>query len=196
MKKEGQTRPRWRGVGIVAGAASFVTLVVLTFPMAGLSAAPPSLTVAGTVLVTNGEPNPAGTAKVRCVNGGTLYTLHFSGLNPKDVYTVWGITFTNGPNGFAVGSLGSSDGSQNVFRASASGQAQFNLLVPAGGATSFGLLGVPVGDSGTWPACMIGQGLLIIDGHTDGQTHGGVPGSGYPTNPFADSYDLMELDLF
>jgi hypothetical protein len=43
---------------------------------------------------------------------------------------------------------------------------------------SFGELGVDVGDSGTWPACMIGQGLLIIDGHTDGKTHGGVPGSG------------------
>jgi hypothetical protein len=163
---------------------------------AAASAASSSLTVSGTVLATNGEPNPAGVVTARCVEGGTLYALHFTGLNPKAVYTVWGIVFTGGPNGIAVGSLGQPDGSQNVFRASAAGAAQFSLFVPGGGQTSFGLLGVPGFDTGSWPACMLGEGLLIVDGHTDGLTRGGVPGSGYPSEPFADAYDLMEFDLF
>jgi hypothetical protein len=196
MRGKGRELSLRAQVGIAFVAASIAAVSVLVFSAAGLAAAVPSLTTTGTTLFTNGEPNPTGVATARCVNGGTLYTLHFSGLNQKAVYTVWGITFTDGPNGFAVGSLGRPDGSQNVFHASASGEAQFSLLVPAGGPTSFGVLGVDVGDSGTWPACMIGHGLLIVDGHTDGKTHGGVPGSNYPTDPFADSYDLMEFDLF
>src|SRR5438093_9606968 len=86
-------------VGIAFVAASIAAVSVLAFSAAGLAAAVPSLTTTGTTLFTNGEPNPTGVATARCVNGGTLYTLHFSGLNQKAVYTVWGITFTDGPNG-------------------------------------------------------------------------------------------------
>ena len=195
MSDARRTRER-RRLGVIATAIAVAAVTGLTYPAAGVSAEPTSLASTGVVLATNGEPDPAGVANVRCVEKGTSYGIRLTGLNPKAVYTVWGIVFTDTPNGFAVGSLGESDGSQNVFRASSSGTAQFNLLVRPGGPLSFGVLAVPgFADPGIWPRCMIGNGLLIIDGHTDDLGHGGVPGSGYPENAFADSYDLLQFDL-
>jgi len=190
-----RTRER-RRLGVITTALVVAAATGLAYPAAGSSAEPTSVRSTGVLLDTRGEPDPAGVAKVRCVEKGTSYGIQLTGLNPKAVYTVWGIVFTDTPNGFAVGSLGAPDGSQNVFSASSSGTAQFNLLVRPGGPLSFGVLAVPgFDDPGVWPQCMIGKGLLIIDGHTDDLSHGGVPGSGYPENAFADSYDLMQFEL-
>jgi hypothetical protein len=133
-----------------------------------------------------GETNAIGTATLRCRDQdedeaedqdeeqGTRIDVKLSGLLPHGVYTLWLITTG------AKGAAGASDGSQNVVRASRSGHAKFRIFVRPSDTGSF-TPGVH------WPACVDGSNLikLVVDGHTDGLGHGGVPG---PNN-----YDLMTL---
>lgn len=121
-----------------------------------------------------GEINASGTATLRCVEQGTLIVAHVSGLAPKAVYTLWLITTG------AKGAAGAAEGSQNIVQASASGDGQFSIFVRPSDTGSF-TPGVH------WPDCVDGSNLirLVVDGHTDGLSHGGVPGP--------DNYDLMRL---
>lgn len=131
--------------------------------------------------VTLGEWKAAeGTATVKCINRGTHSVLHFSGLIPKGVYTVWLFVFANGgpptpPT--AVGALGNSDPSddtfENSFTASESGEGQLSLIQQEG---------VLSANNGPIAACWLDTYpavRLTLAYHIDGQTSGPVPG---PTN--------------
>lgn len=141
------------------------------------AAASEAAVVSGMLFSTAPEVNATGKARIICVDKGTLYVVHLTGLVPKRVYTLWGFTATG------RGALGAADGSENFFTSSASGEGQLSLLVPPGGRASF---------TGVWPECALTSRspaprafFLILDGHTDNQTHGGVP--------FPNNYDVMRF---
>jgi len=116
------------------------------------------------------------TASVKCLPDGTHAVLHMTGLIPKGVYTVWVIVF-NGPFDpsfstlVGVGALGANDGSQNSFQASASGEGQLSVIMPA---TT--LLAVPYDVTD----CLMDEIEVHLVGvyHFDGKTYG--PGPGFP----------------
>lgn len=131
-----------------------------------------------------------GRASVKCVRSGTHTVLHLSGLLPNGVYTVWNVipSATAGVAPPAVGSLGTNDGTQNTFHASASGEGQISALTPEG------LLSV----RGIYPACGLDADGLSAAGpsaapelhlvgayHFDNQTYGTVPG---PANLFIEQF--------
>jgi hypothetical protein len=130
----------------------------------------------------------SGRASAKCTPDGTHVVMHFSGLIPKGVYTIWLVIF-DGPfpaasdtkpfpfgNLVGAGALGDPDGSGNGFQASASGEAQLSVMVPTG------LL------SWSGPAFLNHyydvQGCLLDEiafhmlalYHFDGQEYGPVPG--------------------
>ena len=126
-----------------------------------------------------------GTATVKCINQGTHVVVHLSGLRTKGVYTVWVFTYESPGfdgmdprvNRIGVGALGANDGSQNSFRASASGEGQLSQTMPPGALSAFGNAG----------ACLPLDEFefhLVVFSHTDGQTHGPVPGPGFPEGGF------------
>lgn len=121
-----------------------------------------------------------GRASVNCVQSGTLTVLHLSGLLPKGVYTIWNVipSATAGVAPVAVGSLGTDDGTQNTFHASASGEGQISAITPAG----------PLSVRGTYPACGLSADPelhLVVAYHFDNQTHGTGPG---PANQFIEQF--------
>lgn len=85
-----------------------------------------------------------GRMKLKCLEKGTHVSMHLSGLVPGALYTVWVVVFDedDGGRGFIddrnlatateniVGwaPLGENDGSENVFRPSASGEAQITAI--------------------------------------------------------------------
>lgn len=122
----------------------------------------PIVTPVGTNVTLGEWLEAEGVGKVTCVNKGTLYNLHFSGLIPKGVYTVWNFTATG------AGALGAADAIQNAFTASASGEGQISVLVPAGAPMSFG---------GVMPACSLDGGIfMVLNYHIDQMTFVGNPG--------------------
>lgn len=124
----------------------------------------------------------SGRASVKCINGGTHVVLHFSGLLPNATYTVWQLAFKapgfqGNPvtNRIALGALGPSDGTGNVFQSSASGEGELSTVTPAG----------PLSIQGSMGACALDQFEFhyVAAYHLDGMTHGGVPG---PNGTFAE----------
>jgi hypothetical protein len=120
--------------------------------------------------VTWGEFKAAqGSATIKCINTGTHTALHFSGLLPKGTYSAW--VFVVNPNApppfLAGGTLGRTALSENVFTASAAGEGQISRTTPEEALSVFGNIGSCFLDS---PA----QIHLVY--HSDGQTHGMVPG--------------------
>jgi hypothetical protein len=81
-----------------------------------------------------------GTAIIEGKEGGTQVTLNLAGLIPNGLYTIWNVTFASpgfdpsmeGMNLIGLGVLGTSDGSENYFRASASGTGQISAFTPTG----------------------------------------------------------------
>jgi len=120
---------------------------------------------------------PHGTAKVTCVNQGTLVNVHMSGLEPGGVYTVWAfidvVTPTSVVAGTALGSVAGDETFRNAFRASASGEGQLTLIQPEGAGTVL---------PASIPGCLLGIAIpnrvvrLLIGYHVDGTTNGPVPG--------------------
>jgi hypothetical protein len=127
-------------------------------------------------------------AAIKCVQQGSQVTIHVSGLVPKGVYTVWMVIF-NGPFGVAtpgkpapfgnlvgVGSLGPNDGSQNTFRASASGEGQLSVIVPPQTLSS---AGPPfLNNHYLLEGCLLDEFEVHLVGvyHFDGQSYGPEPG--------------------
>lgn len=113
----------------------------------------------------------------KCVQKGTHGVLKLSGLIPHGVYTVWVAVFQapgltpDFANLIALGALGSPDGSQNAFVASASGKAELSALQPADPLSVFD-------DQDADNSCLLDkfETLLWVALHVDGQTHGPVPG--------------------
>ena len=143
-------------------------------PAAKAAAATPlHLTTLFVIDPAMGEVPTVAKASLRCVGQGTLIDVHFSGLASKAVYTMW--LFTT----FAAGATGPSDGSENVFTSSTSGEGELTVMVRPTDQGSF---------SGTsWPSCIDADNFnfIVIDGHFDGLSHGGFP--------FPDNHDLLAL---
>lgn len=123
-----------------------------------------------------------GRIRLKCLKKGTHVSMHLRGLVPRALYTAWVVVFDS--PGFVddrnlstamehvVGwaPLGQNDGSQNVFRPSASGEAQITAINrpdtwPNGPAAGTGR------ESET---CLLDEYEVHIIGgwHLDGQTHG------------------------
>jgi hypothetical protein len=110
-----------------------------------------------------------GNASVRCISMGTRSVLHFSGLVPNQVYTVW--LFLVNPNPpfdyLGAGSLGRTDPTENFFTADADGEGQISRTTPAQMLSAFGNVG----------PCFLDDVVEIhLVYHTDEMTHGRLPG--------------------
>ncbi len=126
--------------------------------------------------ITLGEFNAVqGSATASCVRGGTHVVVRVIGLVPKGLYTVWMVVFKapgfdpTFANVIGLGAIGASDGSQNVFRASASGEGTISAITPEGSLSTAGAVS----------ACALaGEFEFHIVGayHIDGHTYGPVLG--------------------
>jgi hypothetical protein len=113
---------------------------------------------------------PAGSASAKCVSDGTHATAHVSGLIPNGVYTYWNVVFKapgfdpTFSNLIGLGALGAATGTQNSFRASASGEGELSAITPGG----------PLSTVGAIDACALDEFEWHVVGayHIDGQTHG------------------------
>jgi hypothetical protein len=116
-----------------------------------------------------------GTASVKCIEQGTLVTLHLTGLIPNGVYTAWNVVFQapgfepTFSNVIGLGALGTPDGSHNTFRASPTGQGSLSAITPPGPLSTVGEIGAcALRDEFEWH--------VVGAYHIDGQTHGPVLG--------------------
>lgn len=121
-----------------------------------------------------------GRIDVKCLEKGTHVSLHVRNLVPEALYTAWSVVFAEDDQGRGFiddrdlgvafqnldgfGPLGPSDGSENAFRASESGEGQVATIQPGG----------PLGASGTIDACALEEfeWHVVVGFHLDGQTHG------------------------
>ncbi len=112
-----------------------------------------------------------GYVSAQCLNNGTHVTLHLRNLIAKGVYTVWNLVFKargfepTFANLIGLGAIGTSSGTQNAFRASASGEGDISASTPPGSLSVFGSIGAcALTDSFEWH--------LVGAYHIDGQSHG------------------------
>ncbi|HEY2929054.1 hypothetical protein [Piscinibacter sp.] len=116
-----------------------------------------------------------GSASVKCVTQGTHVTLHLTNLIPNGIYTIWNLVFKapgfdpSFSNLIGLGALGSPDGAQNSFRASASGEGSVSAITGAGNLSMVGSIGAcALTDEFEWH--------VVGAYHLDGQTHGATLG--------------------
>ena len=98
-------------------------------------------------------------------------TLHLSRLIPRGVYTIWNVVFKEPgfeptfANLIGLGALGVPSGTQNVFRASASGEGAVSAITEAGALSMKGSIGACApNDEFEWH--------VVGAYHLDGQSHG------------------------
>lgn len=112
-----------------------------------------------------------GTATVSCNASGTHAALDLHGLIPNGVYTAWNLVFKDPgfdptfANLIGLGAVGSADGSQNVFRSTAAGDAKLSATTPGGMLSTMGSIG----------SCALTdefESHVVAAYHIDGQTHG------------------------
>lgn len=119
--------------------------------------------------------NVDGYASVQCVERGTHVRLQLTHLIPRGVYTIWNVVFKvpgfepTFANLIGLGAIGSPAGTQNAFRASASGEGTVSAITEAGPLSALGSIGAcaPV-DQFEWH--------VVGAYHIDGETHGPVLG--------------------
>lgn len=110
----------------------------------------------------------SGRAAVDCQRRGTHTVMHFSGLRPNGVYSIW-IVLPDAMPGppIGVGSLGRPTGTDNTFVASDSGEGQITASTPEEDLSIFGHVG----------QCMLDAPLAFeLVYHADNATHGPDPG--------------------
>ena len=112
-----------------------------------------------------------GTAIVQCGAAGTQVTLQLRNLIPNGLYTIWNVVFKapgfdpSFANLTGLGALGSASGTQNVFRASASGDGAISATTGAGSLSAQGSIGAcALTDEFEWH--------VVGAYHIDGQSHG------------------------
>ncbi|MEP6569883.1 MAG: hypothetical protein ABJC10_08925 [Acidobacteriota bacterium] len=110
-----------------------------------------------------------GRATVKCINTGTHSALHYSGLQPNGVYSVW-IAVPNPsppPPYIGIGTLGITALSVNHFIASEAGEGQISRTTPEEDLSVFGHVG----------QCFLDTPIeLHLVYHIDQMTHGFTPG--------------------
>ncbi len=116
-----------------------------------------------------------GTAAVSCVETGTKVDLHLRGLIPNGVYTIANVTFQSpgsGPmlqNMIGLGTLGTPDGAESTFQASACGEGGISAITPVGSLSMLGSMGqCALIDAVEWQV----MGVYHIDGKTYGPSLG------------------------
>lgn len=116
-----------------------------------------------------------GSASVKCVTQGTHVTLHLTNLIPNGVYTIWNVAFKapgfdpSFANLIGLGAIGSADGAQNNFKASASGEGSVSAITGAGPLSMVGSIGAcALTDEFEWH--------VVGAYHLDGQSHGATLG--------------------
>ena len=113
-------------------------------------------------------------------NGNATLNLTFGNLVPNGAYTIWYNRVTMPPNYKEVFTpIGTSDGSQNAFKADSKGNAKYNLKLKALPDSSnltwenyvamYVTKKTPIIDNITWT-------LIAVAYHSDGITHGPIPG--------------------
>lgn len=113
-------------------------------------------------------------------NDNATMNITFKDLVPKGTYTIWIHRVTMPPNYTeTLVPVGAPDGSQNVFKADALGNATFNTkmkAIPASTNVTFKdyvamyVTGkAPINTNITWT-------LIVVVYHSDGKTHGATPG--------------------
>ena len=110
----------------------------------------------------------SGRASVDCQKKGSHTVMHFSGLRPNGVYSIW-IVLPDAIPGppIGVGSLGRTARSENNFVASGSGEGQITATTPEEDLSIFGHVG----------QCMLDAPLSFeLVYHADNATHGPDPG--------------------
>jgi hypothetical protein len=117
-----------------------------------------------------------GDASVQCLNGGTHATLHLRHLIANGVYTSWNLVFKapgfdpTFANLIGLGAIGAPTGTQNAFRASATGEGDVSAITAPGPLSVFGSIGAcALTDSFEWH--------LVGAYHIDGQSHGATLGA-------------------
>lgn len=112
-----------------------------------------------------------GSASVQCVARGTEVTLQLRNLIPNGLYTIWNVVFKapgfdpTFANLIGLGALGSPAGTQNVFRASATGDGGISATTGAD----------PLSMQGSIGACALTDEFewhIVGAYHIDGQAHG------------------------
>jgi len=121
-----------------------------------------------------------GTGTYSEANGNATMNLTFRSLVPNGTYTVWVHRVTMPPDyEYVFVPIGSSDGSQNVFKADASGNGAFNLTFKALPPSTnvaypdyvamYATKTIPVNTKINWT-------LISVAYHSDGKTYGATPG--------------------
>jgi len=112
-----------------------------------------------------------GVATAQCVAQGTHVTLQLSHLIPNGLYTIWNVVFRDPgfdptfANMIGIGALGSPSGTENVFRASASGEGTITATTAAGALSMQGSIGAcALTDQFEWH--------VVGAYHIDAQSHG------------------------
>jgi hypothetical protein len=127
-------------------------------------------------LITYGDYlKVSGDVTLRCTNRGTQLSLHMSDLFPGATYSIWIETFQapgyegNISNRIGMGAFGKTNGTNNVFKASASGEGQISINLSAG----------PLSMNGTVSNCLVSDEFeyhIIGIYHIYGTTYGPTPG--------------------
>jgi hypothetical protein len=131
--------------------------------------------------------NVQARAEAQCQGDGTHVVIHLSGLIPKGTYTIWTLVFTGpfpaGPidgkpfpfgNLAGIGPLGTSDGSENSFQASDSGEGEITAFMAPTALAS----GPPFAPYYDLTGCLLNEVEFHLVGvyHSDGMTYGSGPG--------------------
>jgi len=112
---------------------------------------------------------PTGRASVDCQKRLTQSVMHFSGLHPGGVYTIWIVLPDSVPGPpIGVGSLGRTGLNENTFVADDQGEGNITARTPGEDLSIFGHVG----------QCMLDAPLVFeLVYHADNQSHGGDPGN-------------------
>lgn len=113
----------------------------------------------------------SGRAAVKCIRKGTHSVLHFNGLRPHGVYSIWIVLLDSVPGPpIGVGGLGRNDPFDNGFTADANGVGQIARTTPEQDLSIFGHVG---------PCMLDAPFVLEMVYHADGLLSGGDPGPSY-----------------
>ncbi len=113
-------------------------------------------------------------------NGNATLNLTFEKLVPNGIYSIWYATVTMPPNyREELTPLGAPDGAKNSFKANSRGNASFDLKIKALPPSTNVTFGDYVAMYVTKKAPITGKiswTLISVAYHSDGMTHGAVPG--------------------
>jgi hypothetical protein len=170
--KTGICSPTMNGPGTITSSTPLSALLI-NHNRGGQGTAPapcvPLLAPDGHQLTLGEYLAASGRAAVKCINAGTHSVLHYSNLIPNATYSAWlAIPNPMPPPRLIGGSTLGPVEPANFFTTSEAGEGQLSVITPA---KNLSIFGGPIGP------CFLDQPVEIhLAYHSDGQTHGDVPG--------------------